>query len=104
MDDACQVNEKVAELTFPIICRGQFSDDPAGLCRPDLKGFGDLFLDLASAELKLKAEEEKAKLEAELEAKVAAEKARLKAELEAKKEAEEEALKEKLKNKLKDLF
>ena len=104
LDDACQVNEKVAELTFPIICRGQFSDDPAGLCRPDLKGFGDLFLDLASAELKLKAEEEKAKLEAELEAKLAAEKARLKAELEAKKEAEEEALKEKLKNKLKDLF
>ncbi|MEP0074155.1 MAG: AsmA family protein [Marinomonas sp.] len=104
LDDACQVNEKVAELTFPIICRGQFSDDPAGLCRPDLKGFGDLFLDLASAELKLKAEEEKAKLEAELEAKIAAEKARLKAELEAKKEAEEEALKEKLKNKLKDLF
>lgn len=104
LDDACQVNEKVAELTFPVICRGQFSDDPAGLCRPDLKGFGDLFLNLASAELKAKAEEEQAKLEAELKAKLAEEQARLKAELEAKKEAEEEALKEKLKNKLKDLF
>jgi AsmA protein len=104
LDDACQVNEKVAKLTFPIICKGQFSDDPAGLCRPDLKGFGSLFVNLAKDELKLKADEEKAKLQAELDAKLAAEKARLKAELEAKKKAEEEALKEKLKNKLKDLF
>ncbi|ETX12547.1 membrane assembly protein AsmA [Marinomonas ushuaiensis DSM 15871] len=104
LDDACLVNEKVAKLTFPIICQGQFSDDPAGLCRPDLKGFGSLFVDLAKAELKLKADEEKAKLKAELDAKVAAEKAKLKAELEAKLKAEEDALKDKLKNKLKDLF
>ena len=126
LDDGCLVDEKVAKLTFPIICRGQFSDDPVGLCRPDLKGFGSLFVDLAKAELKLKADEEKAKLKAELatkvaaekarleadkaklkaelDAKVAAEKAKLKAELEAKRKAEEEALKDKLKNKLKDLF
>lgn len=89
LDDDCLVNEKVAKLTFPIICRGLFSDDPVGLCRPDLKGFGTLFIDLAKAELKLKAEEEKA---------------RLKVELKAKAEAEKEALKEKLKDKLKSLF
>lgn len=126
LDDDCLVNEKMAKLTFPIVCRGQFSDDPVGLCRPDLKGFGNLFIDLAKAELKLKADEEKAKLKAaleakletekvritaekaklkaELDAKVEAEKVRLKAELAAKREAEEDALKEKLKNKLKDLF
>lgn len=104
LDDACQVDEKIAKLTFPILCKGLFSDDPIGLCRPDFKGFANLFADLAKAELKVKAEEEKAKLKAELDAKIAAEKARLKAELEAKKEAEEEKLKEELKNKLKSFF
>lgn len=133
LDDGCLVNEKVAKLTFPIICRGQFSDDPVGLCRPDFAGFGSLFVDLAKAELKLKADAEKAKLKAELDAKfeaekirvaaekaklqaeleakldaekarIAAEQAKLKAELDAKSEAEKEALKEQLKNKLKDLF
>lgn len=89
LDNACRVNEKVAKLAFPIVCKGQFSDDPAGLCGPDLKGFGLLFADLAKEELKVKAE---------------AEKERLKAKLDEKREAEEERLKEKLKEKLKGLF
>ncbi|QUX97412.1 AsmA family protein [Marinomonas sp. CT5] len=129
LDQACRVNEKVTQLAFPIVCKGKFSDDPAGLCRPDIKGFGALFSELAKAELNRKLQEEKARLkekEAELRAKVDAEKARLKAELEAKREAEkarlkekeaklkaeledkrkaeEEKLKEKLKDKLKKLF
>ncbi|MEO9656113.1 AsmA family protein [Marinomonas sp.] len=89
LDDACVVNEKVQQLTFPLICRGNFSDDPASLCGPDLVGFGKLFTDLAKEEIK-----------AELAEKAEAEKARLKAKL----EAEQDALKDKLKNKLKSLF
>ncbi|NLQ18071.1 AsmA family protein [Marinomonas sp. M1K-6] len=111
LDNACRVNEKVIKLAFPIVCKGQFSDDPAGLCRPDIKGFGQLFADLAKDELAQKAAEEKARLTEKLEAekarlktKAEAEKARLKAELEEKRQAEEERLKEKLKDKLKSLF
>jgi AsmA protein len=111
LDQACQVNEKVTQLAFPIVCKGQFSDDPAGLCRPDIKGFGQLFADLAKAELAEKAAEEKARLKEKAEAekerlknKVDDEKARLKAEFEEKRQAEEERAKEKLKEKLKSLF
>jgi AsmA protein len=122
LDKACQVNAKLTKLAFPIVCKGQFGDDPAGLCRPDIKGFGKLFANLAKDELKLKLEAEKvrlkekgAELKAELEmkkqtekarlkAKLATEKARLKAELDEKRQAEAERAKEKLKEKLKSLF
>ena len=89
LDHACRVNEKVAKLAFPVICKGQFSDDPASLCRPDIKGFGDAFADLAKAELKDKYE---------------AEKARLKEKKDAEIDAAKEKLQEKLKDKLKSLF
>lgn len=107
LDKACRVNEKVTQLAFPIVCKGKFSDDPAGLCRPDIKGFGKLFADLAKDELNLKLDAEKARLkekETDAKAKIDAEKARLKAELEEKRKAEEERAKEKLKEKLKNLF
>ena len=122
LDKACRVNVKLTKLAFPIVCKGQFSDDPAGLCRPDIKGFGKLFADLAKDELKLKLDVEKARLKekeaelkaelevkkqaekARLEAKLAAEKARLKAELDEKRQAEAERAKEKLKENLKSLF
>ena len=122
LDKACRVNVKLTKLAFPIVCKGQFSDDPAGLCRPDIKGFGKLFADLAKDELKLKLDVEKARLKekeaelkaelevkkqaekARLETKLAAEKARLKAELDEKRQAEAERAKEKLKEKLKSLF
>jgi AsmA protein len=111
LDQACRVNEKVTRLAFPIVCKGQFSDDPAGLCRPDIKGFGQLFADLAKAELAEKAAEEKARLQekvdaekARLKSKVEEEKARLKVEFDEKRRAEEERAKEKLKEKLKSLF
>ena len=100
LDDPCQVNEDIADFSFPILCKGLFSDDPAGLCRPDISGFTTMFADSAKAELKAKAKAEEARLKVKLDE----EKARLKAELKAKKDAEEERLKEKLKNKLKDLF
>jgi AsmA protein len=122
LDKACRVNAKLTKLAFPIVCKGQFSDDPAGLCRPDIKGFGKLFANLAKDELKLKLEAEKVRLKekgaelkaelevkkqaekARLEAKLATEKARLKAELDEKRQAEAERTKEKLKEKLKSLF
>ncbi|WP_137170489.1 AsmA family protein [Marinomonas sp. FW-1] len=111
LDKACRVNEKLTRLAFPIVCKGQFSDDPAGLCRPDLKGFASLFANIAKEELTLKLDKEKAELKAKAEAEKArlqekadAEKARLKAELEEKRKAEEERAKEKLKEKLKSLF
>jgi len=111
LDKACRVNAKVTQLAFPIVCKGQFSDDPAGLCRPDIKGFGKLFADLAKDELNLKLDAEKirlkekaSELKSELEAKRQSEEVRLKAELEAKSKAEEERVKEKLKEKLKSLF
>ena len=122
LDKACRVNAKLTKLAFPIVCKGQFSDDPAGLCRPDIKGFGKLFANLAKDELKLKLEAEKVRLKekgaelkaelemkkqtekARLEAKLATEKARLKAELDEKRQAEAERAKEKLKEKLKSLF
>ncbi|WP_339719867.1 AsmA family protein [Marinomonas primoryensis] len=122
LDKACRVNAKLTKLAFPIVCKGQFSDDPAGLCRPDIKGFGKLFANLAKDELKLKLEAEKVRLKekgaelkaelevkkqaekARLEAKLATEKARLKAELDETRQAEAERAKEKLKEKLKSLF
>ncbi|BFM49685.1 AsmA family protein [Marinomonas sp. THO17] len=115
LDDACRVNETLSQLTFPIVCKGQFNDAPASLCRPDLKGFGQLFAKLAKQEAAKKLAVEKAKLAAQLKQKKAelkselaaqrkAEEARLKAELEAKRKAEEERLKKKVKEKLKNLF
>jgi AsmA protein len=122
LDKACRVNAKLTKLAFPIVCKGQFSDDPAGLCRPDIKGFGKLFANLAKDELKLKLEAEKVRLKekeaelkaelevkkqaekARLETKLATEKARLKAEFDEKRQAEAERAKEKLKEKLKSLF
>ncbi|MBJ7555738.1 AsmA family protein [Marinomonas spartinae] len=89
LDHACRVNDKITKLAFPIVCKGQFSDDPASLCRPDLKKFGALFADLAKQELKDK---------------VAAEKEKLKDKLKAKRQEEEEKLRDKLKDKLKSLF
>lgn len=89
LDKVCRVNDKVTKLAFPILCKGKFSDDPASLCRPDLKGFIRIFKTLAKQELDVK---------------LAAEKEKLKAEQGAKLSKEQEELKEKLKNKLKSLF
>ncbi|SBS26937.1 putative assembly protein [Marinomonas spartinae] len=89
LDHACRVNDKITKLAFPIVCKGHFSDDPAGLCRPDLKKFGALFADLAKQELKDK---------------VAAEKEKLKEKLKARRQEEEKKLRDKLKDKLKSLF
>ncbi|GAB3479003.1 AsmA family protein [Marinomonas epiphytica] len=111
LDYACRVNEAAAKLTFPVQCKGHFTDDPARLCRPDIPAFGKLFADIAKEELKAelekKAEAEKARLEekkARELARIEEQKAALKAELEAKKDKELDELKDKLKSKLKDLF
>lgn len=89
LDNSCRINDNLKNFPLPVICKGNFSDDPAGLCRPDSQAFGQLFKDLATAELKEKLD---------------AEKARLKEKQDAKLKEEKEKLKDKLKDKLKSLF
>lgn len=100
LDNSCRINDNLKNFPLPVICKGNFSDDPAGLCRPDSQAFGQLFKDLATAELKKKAAAEKALLKEKLDA----EKARLKEKQDAKLKEEKEKLKDKLKDKLKSLF
>ncbi len=122
LDNACRVKETFTELAFPVVCKGHFSDDPAGLCRPDIAGFGQVFANLAKAKLNAKLEAEKvrakakldaekarakAKLQAEedrLQEKLEAEKARAKAKLKEEEERAKEKLEDKLKSSLKGLF
>ena len=129
LDNACRVKDTFTKLAFPVVCKGNFSDDPAGLCGPDLVGFGKVFADLAKIELNAKLDAEKARAKVKLEAekaraeeKLAAEKARAQEKLDAEKvraqekldaekakakaklKEEEDKAKEKLKNSLKGLF
>ena len=129
LDNACRVKEVFTKLAFPVVCKGKFSDDPAGLCAPDLAGFGKVFADLAKIELNAKLDAEKARAKVKLEAekaraqekldaekaraqeKLDAEKARAQEKLDAEKarakaklKEEEDKAKEKLKDSLKGLF
>ena len=111
LDASCAVNEDVANVQFPIVCKGNFMDDAAGLCRPDVKGFVKAFADKeldqtkAAAQAKLDAEKARAqeKLDAEkarAQEKLDAEKARL----EEKKDEAKQELQDKLKSKLNNIF
>lgn len=118
LDKSCAVKDSIANLEFPIVCKGKFTDDAAGLCRPDFKGFAATFTNQAKAKAQAKLDAEKAKAKAKLEeekaqakAKLEAEKAEAAAKLEEEKarlkEKEDQAkdkLEDKLKSKLKDLF
>ncbi|WP_067100924.1 AsmA family protein [Marinomonas atlantica] len=100
LDESCAVNKDVANIEFPIVCKGDFMDDAASLCRPDVKGFisaiagKEIAEAKAAAKVKLDAEKARAK------EKLDAEKARL----DEKKDEAKQELEDKLKSKLKDLF
>lgn len=93
LDESCAVNEDVANVQFPIVCEGNFMDDAAGLCRPDVKGFVKAFADKELDEAKAAAQ-----------AKLDAEKARVKEKLDEKKDEVKQELQDKLKGKLNNLF
>ena len=85
-DPACRVTEYVENVVIPVECRGNFSEDPAGLCSFDGSRFRDTLKTIAenAAKAKVKEEVDKAKEEAE--------------------EKVKEKIEEKLGDKLKGLF
>ncbi|MEP5983155.1 MAG: AsmA-like C-terminal region-containing protein, partial [Marinobacter alexandrii] len=85
-DEACRVTEIVENVVIPVECRGNFAEDPAGLCSFDGSRFRDTLKTIAANAAKAKAKEE-------------VDKAKTKA-----KEKVEEKLQEKLGDKLKGLF
>ncbi|MFO7527578.1 MAG: AsmA family protein [Marinobacter sp.] len=85
-DPACRVTEYVENVVIPVECRGNFSEDPGGLCSFDGSRFRDTLKTIAenAAKAKVKEEVDKAKDEAE--------------------EKVKEEIEEKLGDKLKGLF
>lgn len=66
-DEACRVSEYVKDVVIPVECRGNFSEDPAGLCSFDGSRFRDTLKDIAAnaARAKVKEETDRAKAKAE---------------------------------------
>lgn len=66
-DEACRVTEYVQDVVIPVECKGNFSEDPAGLCSFDGSRFRDTLKTIAANAAKAKARKEvdKAKTEAE---------------------------------------
>ena len=66
-DPACRVTDIVRNVVIPLECRGNLSDDPAGLCSFDGSRFRDSLQDIAKNAAKAKAEKEidRAKTKAE---------------------------------------
>ncbi|WP_018404058.1 AsmA family protein [Marinobacter gelidimuriae] len=66
-DPACRVTDIVRNVVIPLECRGNLSDDPAGLCSFDGSRFRDSLQDIAKNAAKAKAEQEidRAKTKAE---------------------------------------
>ncbi|AZT85085.1 AsmA family protein [Marinobacter sp. NP-4(2019)] len=62
-DEACRVTEYVKNAVVPVECRGNFSEDPAGLCSFDGSRFRDTLKDIAAnaARAKVKEETDRAK-------------------------------------------
>ncbi|MDI9244446.1 AsmA family protein [Marinobacter sp. CHS3-4] len=85
-DEACRVTDTVRNVIIPVECRGNFAEDPAGLCSFDGSRFQDTLKTIAKNAVKQKATEE-------------VDRAKEKA-----KEKAEEKLKEELGDKLKGLF
>ena len=85
-DEACRVTEYVENVVIPVECRGNFAEDPAGLCSFDGSRFRDTLKTIAANAAKAKAKEEVDKAKAKAKEKV------------------EEKLQEKLGDKLKGLF
>lgn len=57
-DEACRVTEYVENVVIPVECRGNFQDDPAGLCSFDGSRFRDTLKDMAANAARQKAEDE----------------------------------------------
>lgn len=57
-DPACRVTEYVKNAVIPVECRGNFTEDPAGLCSFDGSRFRDTLKDMAANAAKAKAKEE----------------------------------------------
>lgn len=85
-DPACRVTEYVENVVIPVECRGNFSEDPAGLCSFDGSRFRDTLKTIAenAAKAKVKEKVDEAKTKAE--------------------EKVKEKIEEKLGDKLKGLF
>jgi AsmA protein len=57
-DEACRVTETVRDVVIPVECRGNFTEDPAGLCSFDGSRFRDTLTTIARNAAKAKAREE----------------------------------------------
>lgn len=57
-DNACRVTEYVENVIIPVECRGNFADDPAGLCSFDGSRFRDTLKDIAANVARARAREE----------------------------------------------
>ncbi|NMT62181.1 AsmA family protein [Marinobacter orientalis] len=57
-DEACRVTEVVEDVVIPVECRGDFAEDPAGLCSFDGSRFRDALKTIAANAAKAKAREE----------------------------------------------
>ncbi|MDL0431546.1 AsmA family protein [Marinobacter sp. TBZ242] len=64
-DEACRVTEYVEDVVIPVECRGDFAEDPAGLCSFDGSRFRDTLKTIAANAAKAKAREEVDKAKAE---------------------------------------
>jgi AsmA protein len=66
-DPACRVTDTVRNVVIPLECRGNLSDDPAGLCSFDGSRFRDSLQDIAKNAARAKAQQEidRAKTKAE---------------------------------------
>ncbi len=57
-DEACRVSDYVQNVIIPVECRGDFSEDPAGLCSFDGSRFRDTLKDIAANAAREKVREE----------------------------------------------
>lgn len=57
-DEACRVTDYVENVVIPVECRGNFSEDPAGLCSFDGSRFRDTLKTIATNAAKAKARKE----------------------------------------------
>ncbi|SFR57363.1 AsmA protein [Marinobacter daqiaonensis] len=57
-DEACRVTEIVENVVIPVECRGDFAEDPAGLCSFDGSRFKDTLKDIAANAARAKVREE----------------------------------------------
>lgn len=55
LDPACRINDRIADLRWPVECKGNLADDPAGWCRVNTT---EIIKDLAEGELKREVQKE----------------------------------------------